>query len=64
MFTWSDDSITVTSDFFPAELERALWLGSLLHTGAAVNARGDSRTYVLPESALSALHRILLRPTT
>ena len=62
MFAWTDDGIAVTSDFFPAELERALWLGSLLHAGAPVDGFGDSRTYVLPERTRLALRRILLCP--
>ena len=62
MLAWTDEGIAVTSDYFPAELERALWLGSLLHAGTPVDGFGDSRTYVLPERTRLALRRILLCP--
>ena len=61
MFEREGDTITVRSRWFPAELERALWLGHLLRTGQAVDGFAERRTYTLSADALRELDRVLLR---
>ncbi len=61
MFVRDTRSMTVTSPYFPAELERALWLGALLETETAVDGFAGRRTYPLPPAHLAQLDRILLR---
>lgn len=61
IFSFEPNALTVLSDFFPAELERVLWLASTLHTGISVDSFAARRTYVLPPTLLGQLRRILLQ---
>lgn len=60
MFSFEQDGFVVTGDYFPAELERLLWLECLLTSGVAVDSFAERRMYSLSEEILLQLRRILL----